>query len=883
MATFASDTDASTLLPSPNDGAGGADLVRHAATLFRLVDANIIGVATCDAEGRILEANDAYLSMLGYSREDLSSDRLRWRELTPPEWQAVSMQAVAQIEETGRCELFEKEYFRKDGSRVPILMASAAIDESKSRIVGFVLDLTARKHAENEQRRSQIELRDVIETIPALVWTYNPDGSNVFVSKRWTDYTGLSADQMAAGSWESVIHPDDRPISATNCLRSAETGEPFEEEIRLRRAADGEYRWFLLRGVPLKGDDGTIVKWYGIATDIDDRKRAEIDRDRSRQALRRSEAYLAEAQRLSHTGSFGWSVAADKHFWSDETFRIFEIDPSSIVSLPMILERVHPQDIPAVNTAIAAANRGEGIELEFRLQMADGKIKYLNVVGKAERDDTGSIEITGAVMDVTARKLTEIELRRSRAHLADAQRLSRVGSVGMEVSTRRIFWSDEAARIYGYPPGTEPTPDLILQRSHPDDVPVLKDVLERAARGGDGFDWEHRLLMPDGSIKHLHDLAHWSRDEAGNEEVVGAIMDITERKVAEEAIRRSEAYLAEAQKLTHTGSWAASSVTGRATYWSEETFSIFERSHDAGMLDQTGLVELMHPDDRELSSRAIGDAVRRKADFSVDFRIVLPNGTVKHLHKIGHPVFDGSGEIAEWVGTIVDVTERKKAEEERNRVRRLETEREAAAANDRSRLAGEIHDTLAQGLAMIVMQLADAEAKLGRAWSQADKPLSMVRELAVESLAYARRSVNTLRPNVVAGGLARSIRDIADSMRRHFAGPLILDVTGDAVLLDAAIESALAGIAREALTNAVKHSHATRITIELNFAHGAVRLAVSDDGIGFDANAVHADAYGLVSMQERAGRAHVALTFVTEPGAGTTIIASWSPEIASGA
>jgi signal transduction histidine kinase len=103
------------------------------------------------------------------------------------------------------------------------------------------------------------------------------------------------------------------------------------------------------------------------------------------------------------------------------------------------------------------------------------------------------------------------------------------------------------------------------------------------------------------------------------------------------------------------------------------------------------------------------------------------------------------------------------------------------------------------------------------------------------------------------------------------------------VLLDAAIESALAGIAREALTNAVKHSDATRITIELNFAHGAVRLAVADDGIGFDANAVHADAYGLVSMQERAARAHVALTFVTEPGAGTTIIATWSPEIVSDA
>src|ERR1700745_2441722 len=125
MATPISDTDTATLLPAPNDDARAAGLVRHATTLFRWVDANIIGVATCDAEGRILEANDAYLDMLGYSREDLSSGQLRWRELTPPDWQAVTRQAVAQIEETGRCEVFEKEYFRKDGSRVPILLASA--------------------------------------------------------------------------------------------------------------------------------------------------------------------------------------------------------------------------------------------------------------------------------------------------------------------------------------------------------------------------------------------------------------------------------------------------------------------------------------------------------------------------------------------------------------------------------------------------------------------------------------------------------------------------------------------------------------------------------------------------------------------------------------
>jgi signal transduction histidine kinase len=154
-----------------------------------------------------------------------------------------------------------------------------------------------------------------------------------------------------------------------------------------------------------------------------------------------------------------------------------------------------------------------------------------------------------------------------------------------------------------------------------------------------------------------------------------------------------------------------------------------------------------------------------------------------------------------------------------------------------------------------------------------------VRELAVESLAYARRSVNVLRPNISSGGLARSLRDVVDSVRRHFVGSLNLSVSGDPALLDTPVESALVGIAREALTNAIKHGGAARIDVDLDFAEGgSVRVVVADDGIGFDADAVRPDAYGLVSMQERAARAHLALTFVTEPSAGTTIVASWSPE-----
>ncbi len=261
-------------------------------------------------------------------------------------------------------------------------------------------------------------------------------------------------------------------------------------------------------------------------------------------------------------------------------------------------------------------------------------------------------------------ELQEEKLQRSEAYIAEAQRLSHTGSFGWKPSTGEIIWSEETFRIFQFDRAMKPSVELISQRVHPEDVGLVKQTIERAAQDGKDFDFEHRLLMPDGYVKYLRVVARPSGCQSGRLEFVGAVTDITERKRAEAELRMSEGYLAEAQRMTRSGSWAWNVRTG-AVFWSQEIFRIYECDPEKTKPGWSFILEMVHPEDRPgVEQRAEMESTRKDiVDSEGDFRIVLPDGSVKHLHSIAHPVVDESGEIIEVVGTTVDVTERKLAEE----------------------------------------------------------------------------------------------------------------------------------------------------------------------------------------------------------------------------
>ena len=265
--------------------------------------------------------------------------------------------------------------------------------------------------------------------------------------------------------------------------------------------------------------------------------------------------------------------------------------------------------------------------------------------------------------EVLQRQRTEEALLRSEAYLAEAQRVSHTGSFGWSVSSGHIFWSDETFRILEYHPSNKPTVEVILQRTHPEDRALVQERLDQAARDKKAFEFEHRLLMPDDSVKYVRVVGHPStKDESGNFEFVGAVMDITESKRADESLRRSEGYLAEAQRLTHSGSWVWQ-VAGRdALHLSEEWYRIHGFDPQAGVPTWEERLQRIHPEDRAAWQTTIDRAIGEKSDYEMEFRILLPAGTVRHIHTVGHPVVNASGDLLQFVGSSIDITERKRAE-----------------------------------------------------------------------------------------------------------------------------------------------------------------------------------------------------------------------------
>ncbi|MDX6501481.1 MAG: formate hydrogenlyase transcriptional activator [Blastocatellia bacterium] len=512
--------------------------------------------------------------------------------------------------------------------------------------IGINLDIEERKWAEQE-------LRDIVDTIPAIVWVALPDGSNTYVNSRFVEYSGMTPAQTAGSAWREAIHPDDLQAHETRWRASIATGEPHESEVRFR-GADGAYRWHVDRGFPLRAEDGNIIKWYGIVTDIEARKRVE-------EALRRNEHCLAEAQRLSHVGSVGMDVSTKRIFWSEESARIYGYAPGTKPTPELILQRVHPEDVGLVTDAIKRAGLGgDDFDYEHRLLMPDGSIKHIYNLAHCYRDDTGNAEVLGAIMDITERKVSEEAIRRSEAYLAEAQRLSHTGSFGWKPDDGEIVWSDETYRIFEYDSTLKPTVDSVVQRVHPSDRALAHQVIERVSKTGTDFEHEYRLLLADGRVKHIHAIAHAVENASGQREFIGAVTDITERKTAEEKVRSQEAEL---RQMLDLAPQIIVLVGPRQERLYANRFALAYLGVSLEEWRTRSFLTEVHPDDVDRVKAFVDRSAAHPADYEWDLRLRKGDGTYRWFLVRYNPLRDGQGQLVRWYLACTDIEDRKRSEE----------------------------------------------------------------------------------------------------------------------------------------------------------------------------------------------------------------------------
>jgi len=250
------------------------EAIRASESRFRkLFESDLMGICIPDRFGAFLEGNDEFLRIVGYSREDLEAGRVRWDKMTPAEYREIDALHIAEAAERGSCIPYEKEYIRKDGTKVPIACGYTLLEGSQDVYVAYIQDLSVRKQAEAELREREQRFRVLAESLPDFVWMRDANGRYIYCNQGLLDYVGRPPDWLENHAFEAV-HPEDLKSTIERWQQSLEKGETYLNSYRLRRH-DGVYRHFLARAVPMRDEDGRIQRWIGSTTDIHDQKMAE--------------------------------------------------------------------------------------------------------------------------------------------------------------------------------------------------------------------------------------------------------------------------------------------------------------------------------------------------------------------------------------------------------------------------------------------------------------------------------------------------------------------------------------------------------------------------------------------------------------------------------
>ena len=533
----------------------------------------------------------------------------------------------------------------------PVLNTSGELVE----YIGTTVDVTeqvkakvALEEAFSKIKKSEARLQTIIDTIPTLAWSAEPDGAVEFVNLRWRNYTGLTTEQARGSGWLAAIHPEDIGWLSEQRRITMASGKPFELEARLRRY-DGQYRWFINRADPLLDEQGKIVKWYGTNTDIDDRKRAE-------EALRGSENYLAEAQKLSHTGSWARNPATgEARYWSEECRRVMGYEPhDALPSFETYLQRVHPDDQARVREIIQTASREKvDYQIDYRLIHPGGEVRDIQTIGHPVFSPSGElVEYIGTVIDVTEQKRAEEALRTSERNL----RLivdTIPGLVHTMTAAGEVEYINQQILDYFGKTRDELKDWTSNDILYPDDRASVVDRWIQSVKTGLPFDLEHRVRRADGTYRWFHSRGLPLRDTDG--QVVrwyNLLIDIDDRKRAEEALRASERELRLIAESI-PGMIVVNTPDGANEYSTQRLLDYLGKK--LADLKDLKWVSIVHPEDADSMVNKWLDSVKTGRPLEINYRMRRADGVYRWFQSRVEPLVNEEGKILRWYGLIIDV------------------------------------------------------------------------------------------------------------------------------------------------------------------------------------------------------------------------------------
>jgi PAS domain S-box-containing protein len=736
-------------------------------------------------------------------------------------------------------------------------------------------DMVMPEPAFEEMQALSDQFRLAIDKIPGLVWTARPDGHIDFLNQRWLEYTGLTLEQASGWGWQAAVCPDDLPGLMEYWRSALEAGTPGETEARLRRH-DGVDRWFLFRGVPQYDDDGRLVKWYGQTMDIEDRKRAEEE-------LKKQTAHLDELFELAPHAVVLVDAEVQVIRVNREFTRMFGYTAEEAVGRPL-LDLVAPEEkLSEYRNNARLLSSGQKVESETTRRRKDGVRLAVSMTASPVLT-AGPIEGYIIYRDISERKRDEALLAGEKRLLEMIARgepleetletLCRLVEQESSGSICSILFVDEAGQrlrsgvapslpatymdaIDGRVIGPNEGPcavaafnreTVIVPDFHAAALP--DDYRELAAAHGLRACWSVPVFSRDRRVLgtfavYYREPRHPTPHDANVIEQFRDLASIAiERTQAEGALRRSQAYLAEAQRLSLTGSFSWRPASGEIT-WSAETYRIFEL--DRAVTPTLALLrERVHPADRPAFQQTVERASREGTDLAFEHRLLLPDGSVKHLQIVAHPSRNESDELVEFVGAVRDITARKRSEDALDRMR--SDLAHVSRVNTLGQMAASIAHEINQPLAGIVIngnaslrwlagaspnlhEAREATRRIIRDGQRAGDVITRLRSLfRREGSPKERLGMNEVVQEVIA--IARgAVQKGGVTIRTQMAPDLPL-VTGDRVQLQQLVLNLIMN-AVEAMSGVQDRPREIEIRSQLTEGDD-VLVAVQDSGVGLD-------------------------------------------------